>query len=100
VDIHPAAKALPEMQADELNELAASIKQNGLLVPIELFKGKVIDGRHRLKACKIAGVEPEFVDIDLQGQTPGEYVWAPERRASSPDTKSKGGGRSGVASAL
>lgn len=76
IQIHPAATALPQMPDDELRELAADIKANGLLVPIELYQGKVIDGRHRLLACEIAGVEPEFVDVDLEGQSPSQYVWS------------------------
>lgn len=64
------------MSEAELAELAADIKLNGLLVPIELYKGQIIDGRSRLAACKIAGVEPEFIDINLENVTPGEYVWS------------------------
>lgn len=76
MQIHPAAMAMPSMPDDELRELADDIKANGLLVPIELYRGKVIDGRHRLKACELAGVEPEFVEVDLDGQTPAQYVWS------------------------
>ena len=45
-------------------------------MPIELLGGKIIDGRHRFKACKIAGVEPAYLDVALGGQTPTEYVWS------------------------
>ena len=40
---------------------AADIKANGLVHPIMLdVDGKIlVDGRNRLKACEIAGVEPE-----------------------------------------
>lgn len=74
--IHPAANAFPSMSADELNELAADIKLNGLLVPIEVYKGQLIDGRSRLAACKMAGVEPTFIDVNLENVSPGEYVWS------------------------
>lgn len=70
--IHPAAELFPLLTGDSLKEMVADIKQNGLLVPIELYEGQVIDGRNRLKACESAGQEPEFVDI--QCDDPWEYV--------------------------
>jgi hypothetical protein len=46
---------------DELHELAADIKERGLLQPIILdAKGRIFDGRNRLAACEIVGVEPQF----------------------------------------
>lgn len=67
--VHPAADLLPPLTDDELADLAADIKANGLNHPIvlahwtdehgDIIEG-VIDGRHRLKACEIAGVEPRF----------------------------------------
>lgn len=44
-------------------ELAADIRQNGQMVPIELFDGKIIDGRRRYAACGVAGVQPKFRDV-------------------------------------
>jgi ParB-like chromosome segregation protein Spo0J len=49
------------MPEDELGELAADIKANGLVHAIVLaHDGRLIDGRNRLAACKLAGVEPHF----------------------------------------
>lgn len=63
--IHPVAVLFPMMGRDELQELAADIKQNGLIQPVILdSEGQVIDGRCRLKACKIAGVRPRFEKLD------------------------------------
>jgi hypothetical protein len=59
--VHPVAALFPMLAEDELDELAASIKANGLLQPIVLDKdGAILDGRHRLKACGKAGVKPRF----------------------------------------
>lgn len=74
--IHKAATALPDMTAEEFAALKADIETNGLLCPVERYEGAVIDGRHRLKACKELGIEPEFVDVDLCGQSPASYVWS------------------------
>ena len=40
--------------------LVASILQFGLRHPIVVWRGEIIDGVHRLKACIEAGVEPRF----------------------------------------
>lgn len=58
--IHEYANIYPLMDEDEINELAKSIKANGLLQPIKLFQGKIIDGRNRYLACQKVGVEPIF----------------------------------------
>lgn len=61
--IHPAAEAFPMMSRAELRDLADDIAANGLREPIKLFHGDVLDGRNRLAACKLAKVEPTFVDL-------------------------------------
>ncbi|MCX5123696.1 MULTISPECIES: ParB N-terminal domain-containing protein [unclassified Streptomyces] len=53
------------LDQDELLDLAESIKAEGLHHPIVLDRdGMLIDGRNRLAACKIAGVEPRFTTDD------------------------------------
>lgn len=60
--LHPACKLFPKLGDTELLELADDILENGLQNPIVLLDGKVLDGQNRLAACKLAGVEPEFVE--------------------------------------
>lgn len=57
----------------ELSELVESIKANGLRVPIVLDdQGRILDGRNREKACRLAGVEPTFWTYD--GDDLAEFV--------------------------
>jgi ParB-like chromosome segregation protein Spo0J len=72
--IHPAADIFPMMSDEELQDLAADIKESGLIHPIVTdADGEVlIDGRNRLAACKIAGVEPTFEK--LNGQDAVAYI--------------------------
>jgi hypothetical protein len=72
--IHPAAAVFPMMADDELDELAADIKQNGQRFPVVRDKSKVIlDGRNRLEACRRAGIKPQFVELD-NGQDPVGFI--------------------------
>ena len=50
----------PVMSRDEFAALVASIRALGLLDPIVVWRGEIIDGRHRFLACIKAGVEPRF----------------------------------------
>lgn len=54
---HPIADVWPMMEEAKLAELADDIRKNGQLVPVWLYEGKILDGRNRWAACKIAGVE-------------------------------------------
>lgn len=56
---HPIADVWPMMDEAKLSELANDIRKNGQLVPVWLYEGKILDGRNRWAACKIAGVEPK-----------------------------------------
>ena len=70
--VHPAAALFPMLQDDELQSLAEDIKANGLINPIVLCEGAILDGRNRLEACAIAGVEPDYVEYE--GDSPTAYV--------------------------
>jgi N6-adenosine-specific RNA methylase IME4 len=69
---HPAADIFPLLPEDELQQLADNIAANGLLYPIILFDGLVLDGRNRLAACELASVVPTF--DHWTGDDPIAYV--------------------------
>ena len=71
---HPIAALLPMMTDDELKDLATDIGVRGLLQPIVLYEGRILDGRNRWAACEIAGIQPTFVTY--QGDDPVGYVLA------------------------
>jgi ParB-like nuclease domain len=73
--VHPIADLFPMMTDEELADLAADIKANGLIHAIVVDKdGAIIDGRNRDRACEIAGVEPTTVPFD--GDDPRAYIIA------------------------
>jgi hypothetical protein len=61
---HEAANIFP-LDDDSLPALADDIKANGQQVAIELLDGKVLDGRRRWLACKMAGVKPVTKDVNV-----------------------------------
>ena len=61
IKVHPFAALFPMLNEQELQDLADDIKANGLLNKISRDKdGQILEGRNRLKACQIAGVQPQF----------------------------------------
>jgi ParB/Sulfiredoxin domain len=71
--VHPVAALFPMMSDEELDDLAADIKANGLIHPIVRdADGVLIDGRNRLEACRRAGVKPTYTDLD--GHEPVGFI--------------------------
>jgi hypothetical protein len=61
---HPFADIFPLMKGKEFEELVADIKARGLTEPIVTYKGKVLDGRNRDRACAAAGVKPRYLPFN------------------------------------
>jgi ParB-like chromosome segregation protein Spo0J len=59
-EFHTLANIFPQVEGPEFADLVADIREHGLYDPIVMFEGRVLDGRNRLRACKVAGVEPVF----------------------------------------
>ncbi|HUW43878.1 MAG TPA: DNA methyltransferase [Bacillota bacterium] len=75
LEFHELANIFPLMTREELWELAKDISKNGLLEPIVLFEGKILDGRNRYNACKLINYRPETVEFD-NNCDPFDYVIA------------------------
>lgn len=73
-DLHDLCKLFPPMLEDQFNSLIDSIRDHGLLTPIMLHEGKILDGRHRYKACINLGIEPLFETYE--GEDALSYVIA------------------------
>ena len=76
--IHPVCDLFPIMTGQELENLASSIASDGLLSPIVLHGGQVIDGRNRLIACYFENKEPRFVqwsEIYKGSLSVAQWIW-------------------------
>jgi ParB-like chromosome segregation protein Spo0J len=64
ITIHPAADLFPMMDDASFAELVNDIRDQGQHEPIVFWRGSLIDGRNRLKACQQLGIEPDTCEID------------------------------------
>ena len=70
---HPYADKFPMLPEGELQELAESIRENGLRHPVVITAdGLILDGRNRAAACDLIGITPETVVYE--GDDLAEYV--------------------------
>jgi N6-adenosine-specific RNA methylase IME4 len=83
---HPLASMFPVLEGEELERLAENIRQHGLGEQIHLYEGKVLDGRNRLRACQMVGVEPRFRGFKGSRRDALNFIWSKNlvRRHLSP----------------
>jgi hypothetical protein len=67
--LHSITEDYADLTNVEADAMRASLKANGLAVPIVVWRGQVVDGRHRAKFCQELGIEPRYVDISDQCPT-------------------------------
>ena len=58
--ISALATAFPPLPPADYARLRDSIEARGLRTPIVVWRGEIIDGFHRLRACIETGVEPKY----------------------------------------
>jgi hypothetical protein len=63
-EIHPLAELFPPMPDDQYQALKADIAENGQSEDIIIWQDKLIDGRHRLRACLELGIQPDTAELD------------------------------------
>lgn len=60
MEFHELASIFPMMGEAEYRALVQDIAKQGLLEPIWLYEGEIIDGRNRYQACQELGISPRF----------------------------------------
>lgn len=61
---HPLSFAFPAMTAQEYQDLRDSVEVNGVLNPITIFEGMVLDGWHRYKAANESNMDCPEVELE------------------------------------
>ena len=73
VEIHRLAELTPTMTELQFNTLVASIAEHGQQVPVVTYRGKVIDGRHRIKAIRQLNI-PTVLAVSEDSQMSEEDI--------------------------
>jgi ParB-like chromosome segregation protein Spo0J len=69
---HELADIFPMLGDEELAELCADIKKNGLTESVTVYEGKILDGRNRARACKTLRIKP--TTVEFTGDDPLAFV--------------------------
>ena len=64
LDPHPLSELFPPMTDEEYVGLRGDIEKHRLHEPIVLFEGRILDGRHRYRACCELGLDPECANFE------------------------------------
>lgn len=60
---HPLSNIFPLLEGDGFMKLVEDIRSNGLREPVELYDGRIIDGRNRYRACIAAQVPVRYSEF-------------------------------------
>jgi ParB-like chromosome segregation protein Spo0J len=72
LEAHPLADLFPSIEGNEFSALVEDVRTNGLLDPIVLHEGMILDGRNRYRAATEAKVKVRTIDFD--GPDPLAFV--------------------------
>jgi hypothetical protein len=67
MECHEVCNLFPSMTDAEFRELAADIGERGQIDPIWTCEGRIIDGRHRYRACLDLKIKPKFQEWAGEG---------------------------------
>jgi N6-adenosine-specific RNA methylase IME4 len=76
MELHPLCHLFPPMSQEQFAGLVENIRGSFQREPIVVFEGKILDGRHRYKACVEIGIEPKFSTFEGTPQDAIEYIIA------------------------
>ncbi|WP_435322294.1 ParB/RepB/Spo0J family partition protein [Klebsiella sp. HN106] len=87
-DFHDTANAFPYISGDAYETLKEDIRINGILEPVYLFEGKIIDGRNRYRVAKELGLD-DIPTQEYEGDNPVGFVQSMNlhRRQLTPSQK-------------
>ena len=64
-DVHPAAAIFPLLTEDDFAALKEDIRQHGQMEDIAVFKGQILDGRNRYRACLELNIEAQWCEVEI-----------------------------------
>lgn len=81
-EFHPLANAFPLLTGEAFDELVEDVKVNGVLDPVVMYEGKILDGRNRWRAAQ--KLEMPHAEVKLEElikhhkapEDPIAFVWS------------------------
>lgn len=73
-EYHKLCQAFPMMSKEELQQLGEDIRDNGQRFGVFRWHGLIIDGKNRIEACKLVGVDPIIVDKEDKLETEADVI--------------------------
>ena len=58
MEIHELCSKMPEIEGEQFEQLKNDIEAKGLVHPILVYEGKIIDGKNRLHALQELNIKP------------------------------------------
>lgn len=74
--VHPLAKMIPVIVTGDLDRLYDDIKEHGVLEPLVMFQGKVLDGRNRLAVASVVGAPVQLTQFEGDYEAAKRFVWS------------------------
>jgi len=73
--LHAITSDYHDFTGEELVALRKDLRKHGLRIPIVIWKGQIVDGRHRALICEELKIEPRYDDIsDMPENEMTSYV--------------------------
>lgn len=69
---HPYAEMFPLLTGIPFDQLKDDIKQNGQKIPAIRYKGRIIDGRNRIRACLELKIKPRIEEWHVPNKSRNE----------------------------
>jgi hypothetical protein len=74
--VHPLAQMIPLITPGDLDRLIDDIMANGVNEPLDMFEGRVLDGRNRLAVASVLGVPVQLRDFEGDEAAARALVWS------------------------
>lgn len=74
--VHPFARLIPLIGIGDLDRLTDDIRDRGVIEPLIMFEGKVLDGRNRLAVAAVTGSPVRLKNFDGTRDEARAFVWS------------------------
>jgi hypothetical protein len=74
--VHPLAQMIPLISPGDLDRLTEDIAANGVNEPLDMYQGKVLDGRNRLAVASVTGTPVRLRDFEGDEDAAKALVWS------------------------